>query len=277
MKSKISLILLSGLLVTQATMPMETRANSALKKVQTAGKIALKLGLGTATLGIYALMGTAALTSLGLTIGAAAAVPFLYYARYLKPKLAIPASPMPTFIAAPEKLEIKPKLNPSSCPSALKKPVTIPGRSKNTPSNRVSLAAKTAVQAASLLGLAVIENDLPSENELRETRERANELVKQQARQLQAELEKCHEQSIQWNTNYTRTHAAELPRYEGPYQDMIGIYDGDIEDMISESRMQIKQELAHKWEQAGCKESMKKLQTLARKMAQQQMLLSNKI
>lgn len=261
--SKISLILLSGLLVTQATMPMETPAKSALKKAQKAGKIALRIGAGTATFGVYALLGTAALASWGITLGAAA----VSLARLLTPKANKPQAITPEAPKAPAAGTQK---------ATVKKPMVNLQRTKNAPKNRANLCTKTAVKAASMVGLAAVENDMLDTQALKETRmtrEQVAQARHQKALEIKAELEKCNEQSIQWNTAYTRTYHAELPRYEGPYQDMIGIYDGDIEDMRNESRMQMKAQIDRNWEQSGCKESDNQLQALARRMAQNQMRL----
>lgn len=259
--SKISLILLSGLLVTQGALPMENQANAALKKAQKAGKIALRIGAGTATFGVYALLGTAALASWGITLGAAA----ISLARFFTPKASKPP------ICPPE----APKAQAASPQkAAVKRPVAIPQRTKNAPKNRATLCTKTAVKAASMLGLAAVENNTLDTQTLKENRmtyEQVQELRHKQALALQVVLENCKDQSIVWNKNYTRTYHAELPRYEGPYQDMIGIYDADLDDIKDDLRFDMNAQIARNWERSGCQDSMAKLQTLARRMAQDQM------
>lgn len=264
--SKLSLFLLSGLLVTQATMPMENPANSALKKAQKAGKLALKIGAGTATLGIYAIMGTAALASWGITIGAAG----LSLARFLASAGAktpvTPEAPKATVVHTP-KNQIK------------RPPVSPPARSENPPKNSRAARYTHGIKAAGLLGLAAVENELLDVNSLegRMTHEQVAHERKKQALHLQSELEKCHEQSSAWKKDYSRTYHAELPRFEGPYQDMIGIYDGDLEDMRAESRLRMQAKLDHHWQQSGCAKSMHELSVLARRMAQDQMRLPKNV
>lgn len=271
--SKISLILLSGLLVTQATLPMEIPANSALKKAQKAGKIALRIGAGTATFGVYALLGTAALASWGITLGAAA-LSAVSLARFLIPKTAKPIVPTPT-----------PEVAKNQATGTQKSPVKRPQLAPKIKSERPLKNTRTArytegMKAASMIGLAAVENntlDTQTLKENRMTHEQVKELRRKQALALQVVLENCKDQSIEWNKNYTRTYHAELPRYEGPYQDMIGIYDADLEDIKDDLRFDMNAQIAHNWERSGCQDSMAKLQTLARRMAQDQMRLSNNI
>lgn len=269
--AKLSFIFLSSLLVSQETFPMEQVSHSALKKAQKAGKIALKIGAGTATLGMYALMGTAAMASLGLTLGAAAALPYLYYARYIKPKLAIPAVDLP--VAGMEGSEIKAK----SGQKQVKKPMVIAQKSNNSSSkNRTSAMAKTAWKAAGMIGVVAVEDDAFSTEYLRQTHathEQAMQKVNQAAGQLQMQLDDCHAQQIEWHVDYNRTRIAEFPRYEGPYQDMIGVIDGDVQDIVDAARARMHDNLALQWQQSGCKAQQEQLAILARKMQQNSMRL----
>lgn len=265
--SKLSLVLLSGLLVTQATISMETPANTAFKKAQKAGKLALRIGAGTATFGVYALLGTAALASWGITVGAAA----ISLARFLTPK------PSKTLKVAPE----MPQSQATTCPKASVKrvPITPKMPEKGAKNNRIARYTE-GMKAASVVGLAAIENDMFNAQMLKEnrmTREEIQAARHQQALELLTELQKCNEQSIQWNKDYTRTYHAELPRFEGPYQDMIGIYDADLEDMRNESRMNMKAQVDQNWEQAGCKDSINTMQKLARRIEQDHMRLPKNV
>lgn len=270
--SKVSLIFLLGLLVYQGAFPMEPATRSTIKKVQKAGRIALKIGVGTATLGMYALMGTAAMASLGLTLGAAAALPYLYYARYIKPKLASPAAG-PSVMES-KVSEIKAK---SSHNQAIKKPAIIVRKSQNTGSkNRTGVMAKTAWKAAGMVGVVAIEDDAFSAEYLRETHathQHAMQKVNHDAGQLQVQLDECDAQQIEWHTDYNRARIIEFPRYEGPYQDMIGIIDGDVQDMADAARARMRDSLALQWQQAGCKAHQDQLAILARKMQQNSMRL----
>lgn len=265
--SKISLILLSGLLVTQATLPMENQTNSTLKKAQKAGKIALRIGAGTATFGVYALLGTAALTSWGITLGAAA----LSLARFLTPKAPKSQAVMPpeakTLVTNTQKTQVK---RPQVTPKIKKKTVK--------PFNRASMCTQS-IKAATMV--AVVKKDVLNpdslEEEKRMTREQAAQVRQQKKLKLQAIVKNCKEQKIQWQKDYTRTFHAERPRYEGPYQDMIGIDDGDLEDMRNELHGQINAQVDYNLQQAGYNELKNKLQALARRSAQEQMHLPNKI
>lgn len=264
--SQLSLVMLSGLLVTQGIIPMETPGNSALKKAQKAGKIALKIGAGTATLGMYAIMGTAALASWGITLGAAG----LSLARFIVSKTGktpVPSqAPQPTVAHGPKaeikKTHLAPKL-----------------KSEKTPKNSRAARYTQGIKAAGMIGLAALENDMLDSHALqgRMTYEQLAQERKNHALQLQAELEKCHEQIMVWEKDYSRTYHAELPRYEGPYQDMVGIYDGDLQDMRVAARDRMQEQLNHSWESSGCKKSMDELQALARRMAQDQMRLSKNV
>lgn len=265
--SKISAIVLSGLLVTQVTMPMENPANTAFRKAQKAGKLALKIGTGAATLGVYTLLGTAALASWGITVGAAA----MSLARFLAPK------PSKNLKVAPE---TSPRANTIS-KSSIKRPQMAPkiNVEKNALGARMARYSHS-VKTASMVGLAAIENDMLDPQMLKESRmnrEQLQEIRHQQALELLVELKKCNEQSIQWNKDYTRTYHAELPRFEGPYQDMIGIYDADLEDMLNEAHMQMKVQIDQSWERAGCKESTSNMQKLARRIEQEHMRLPKNI
>lgn len=267
--SKLSLISLSLLLACQATMPMENSASSVLKKAQKAGKIALKIGAGTATLGMCAFMGTAALTSLGLTLGAAAALPYLYYARFIKPKLAIPAAN--PALNTPELPEIKAKEGVT-----IKKPQFIPQKSQKPTKNRATALAKTALKSAGIMGALVVEDDTFDAETISKThltREQAMQAVKDSATTIQAQLAECHEQNIQWQKEHSRARIMEFPRYEGAYQDMIGVIDGDIQDVADAARNRMHADLASQWQQAGCKDKQDKLAGLARRMQQDSMRL----
>ena len=266
--SKLSLVLLSGLLVAQASIPMETPANIAFKKAQKAGKLALRIGAGTATFGVYALLGTAALASWGITVGAAA----ISLARLLALK------PSKTLKVAPESIQSQVKVTPKE---SVKKPQSIPKIKIGKETSGARMARYTqGVKAASVVGLAAIESDMLDTQMLKEsrmTREQMRAQRHQQALELLVELKKCNEQSIQWNKDYTRTYHAELPRFEGPYQDMIGIYDADLEDMRNESRMNMKAQIDQNWEQAGCKDSINTMQKLARRIEQDHMRLPKNV
>lgn len=262
--SKLSLILLSGLLVCQGTIPMENPTNSALKKAQKAGKIALRIGAGTATLGIYAFMGTAALASWGITLGAAA----LSLARYLKPKATTPQAPK-----APEIPEIKAKNTPNQ---SVKKPSVAPTQPvKKAPKNRASLYTKTALRAASA-GVVAAENDILDTENIhlnRETREQALQRMAAASAVLQAQLDECNAQAIEWRKQHNNVRIAEFPRYEGPYQDMIGVIDGDVEELGNYARTQMNEKLEYNWQQSGCKNRQDQMETLARKIKQDSMRL----
>lgn len=263
--SKLSLILLSGLLVTQATIPMENQASCPLKKAQKAGKIALKIGTGTAIAGVYAFMGTAALASWGLTVGAAA----LSLARFLKPKVTAPQTPV-----APEAPEIKAKNGPNQ---PAKRPAIAPQNlNKNNKKNRTSLYAKTAFKAAGIMGAVAVENDTLGSESVREnhmTHEQAMQRRQTTAAMLQAQLDECNAHAIQWRKDYNLNRIAEFPRYEGAYQDMITIIDGDVEQMAHDARIQMNQNLDVKWYQSGCKNSQEQMAALARKIQQGSMRL----
>jgi hypothetical protein len=247
---------------------MENQANAALKKAQKAGKIALRIGAGTATFGVYALLGTAALASWGITLGAAA----ISLARFLTPKTS--KSPM----CPPE----APKAQAGNTPKVqVKRPQLAPKIKSEKPLKNTRTERYTeGIKAASMLGLVAVENNTLDPQTLKENRmthEQVKELRHKQALALQAELENCKDQSVEWNKNYTRTYHAELPRYEGPYQDMIGIYDADLEDIKDDLRFDMNAQIARNWEHSGCQDSMVKLQTLARRMAQDQMRLPKNV
>lgn len=264
--SKLSLILLSSLLFCQGTLPMENQANSALKKAQKAGKIALRIGAGTATLGVYALLGTAALASWGITLGAAA----VSLARFLTPKAANPKAPTAT---EPPKTQAP---NSSKAPQVKRPQVAPKMRSEKAPKNTRTARYTEGIKVAGVAGLAAVENDVLDPQALKESRMTQQQLAvarKQKALEIQAELEKCNDQKIQWQKDYTRIYHAERPRFEGPYQEMIGILDGDLEDMRDELGGQMKAQIDFNLQHAGCNESINKLQTLAHRMAQDQMRL----
>lgn len=264
--SKLSLIFLSSLLVFQASMPMEAQANSTLKKAQKAGKIALRIGAGTATFGVYALLGTAALASWGITLGAAA----VSLARFLTPK----AHKAPA-IANHEAPKTQ---TPNPSKATVKRPQIVPKIKHKTakPSNRIAMCTE-GIKVAGLASVTVAKKDTLNPDSLKEenrmSREQAAQIRQQEEVKLRVILKNCDEQKIQWQKDYTRTFHAEHPRYEGPYQDMIGIYDGDLEDIRDELHGQMKAQIDHNLQQAGYYESKNKLQVLARRTTQEQMRL----
>lgn len=263
--SKLSLIVLSGLLSIQVTIPMESQPNSVLKKAQKAGKIALKIGTGTAIAGVYVFMGTAALASWGITVGAAA----LSLARFLKPKTTAPQAPV-----TPEAPEIKVKNSPNQ---QIRRPAVAPQKSnKNNTKNRTSLYAKTAFKAAGIMGAVAVENDTLGSESVREnhmTHEQAMQRRQATATMLQVHLDECNAHAIQWRKDHNLNRIAEFPHYEGAYQDMIGIIDGDIEQMAHNARIHMNENLEAKWCQSGCKNSQEQMATLARKIQQDSMRL----
>ena len=264
--SKLSLITLSALLCTQATMPMQAPQKSIMATAQKAGRIALKIGAGTAALSMYTLMGTAALTSLGITLGAVAAAPFLYYARYLKPKL---AGQVGNSVATPQIVEIQPK-NGSNQP--IRNPRPIPQIKPKSVKKSAPRQVAYAQAGLALIAGSVVSGD-STLTASHQSREQVEEQRKAAAIELQAQLDQCNEQAIEWKKDFNRLRIMQMPRFEGPYQDMIGIYDGDLDDMVAQGYQQMRQKTDYQWQDSGCKDREGQLTILARKIAQDQMRL----